>query len=131
MRITRNFMKFHYVVTLTLSESNLKMYTKLTKICQISICKYSNSRNCVRTAKFRIFEFYVMSGTIKKKKKERKIKQGINNRIYVWNVWKTYLRRLEVIFSNGIFPLHKLHLQTFITSLTTITLLTPNNSFLA
>lgn len=55
MRITRNFMKFHYVVMLTLSESNLKMYTKLTKICQISICKYSNSRNCIRTAKFRIF----------------------------------------------------------------------------
>lgn len=36
-RITRNFMKFHYVVTLKLSENNLKMYTKLTKIYQISI----------------------------------------------------------------------------------------------
>lgn len=37
MRITRNIMKFYYVVTLTLSESNLKIYAKLTKIYQISI----------------------------------------------------------------------------------------------
>lgn len=76
-------------------------------------------------------EFFNFTLCQEQEKKERKIKQSINNRICVWNVWKTYLRRLEVIFSNGIFPLHKLHLQTFITSLTTITLLTPNNSFLA